>query len=86
MWACASQTRNELKKKAKHVVEQIFKLGELTVLQRTEAALWLVATHPTRVIDGTGNRYIPNFVFGGLELHFGKQGLDRQVCTSIMLA
>lgn len=46
VWMCLSQTRNELKRRAKQVIEQAFDLGGLTVAQRTEAALWLVETHP----------------------------------------
>ena len=62
------------------MVEQVFKLGSLSVAQRTEAALWLVETHATRVVDGTGTRNIPNFVFGGVDLQFDrKKSLDRQV-------
>ncbi|KAH9911978.1 uncharacterized protein B0H18DRAFT_1127804 [Fomitopsis serialis] len=42
-----SVTRNELKRKAKQVIEQTFKLGSLTVPQRTEVVVWLLETHPT---------------------------------------
>ncbi|KAH9913044.1 uncharacterized protein B0H18DRAFT_1126621 [Fomitopsis serialis] len=79
VWTCASQMRNELKKKAKQVVEQVFKFGGLSVAQRTEAAFWLLETHPTVVSDGTKKRGIPNFVFGGIEIHFDrKKKLDRE--------
>ncbi|EPS99189.1 hypothetical protein FOMPIDRAFT_1050927 [Fomitopsis schrenkii] len=45
VWSILSQTTNELKKKAKQVVEQAFKLGSLSVPQHMEAAIWLVKTH-----------------------------------------
>ena len=62
------------------MVEQAFKLGGLTMVQRTQAASWLVEAHPMKVMDGTGTRNVPNFVFGGVELHFdSKKELDRKV-------
>ncbi|KAH9911259.1 uncharacterized protein B0H18DRAFT_1128971 [Fomitopsis serialis] len=83
VWTCASQTRNELKRKAKQVIEQTFKLGGLSVAQRTEVVVWLLETHPTVVNDVTGTRNgtrnIANFVFGGVEYHFDrKKNLDRE--------
>ncbi|KAH9910915.1 uncharacterized protein B0H18DRAFT_962690 [Fomitopsis serialis] len=75
-----SVTRNELKRKAKQVIEQTFKLGSLTVPQRTEVVVWLLETHPTEVNDGSGTRNIANFVFGGVEFHFDrKKKLDREL-------
>lgn len=82
IWSCSSQTRNELKRKAKQVVEQVFKLGALTVAQRNEVAAWLVEMRPTHAFDGERMRKskIPNFVFGGVEFHFDAQKkLDHQV-------
>ncbi|KAH9917984.1 uncharacterized protein B0H18DRAFT_1123262 [Fomitopsis serialis] len=55
VWTCASQTRNELKRKAKQVIEQTFKLGGLSVAQRTEVVVWLLETHPTS-ITSTGRK------------------------------
>ncbi|KAH9910261.1 uncharacterized protein B0H18DRAFT_1130471 [Fomitopsis serialis] len=79
VWTCSSQTRNELKKKAKQVVEQVFKLNGLSVAQRTEIAGWLLETHSTTVTDGSRKRNIANFVFGGIEFHFDrKKKLDRE--------
>ena len=62
------------------MVEQSFKLGSLSVPQRTEAAIWLVKTHTMPVVDGTQTRNIPNFVYGGIVLRFDdKNQLDHQV-------
>lgn len=80
VWSCASQTRNELKRKAKQVVEKFYGDGGLSFTQRSSIALWLLDTHPTEVTDGTGMRNIQNFIFGGLELVFDKEkNLDPKV-------
>ncbi|EPS93347.1 hypothetical protein FOMPIDRAFT_1056052 [Fomitopsis schrenkii] len=82
VWSISSQTRNELKKKAKQVVEQAFKLRSLSVLQHTEAAIWLVKTHTMPVVDGTQTWNIPNFVYGRIVLCFDdKNWLDHQRTT-----
>ncbi|KAH9923571.1 uncharacterized protein B0H18DRAFT_1120415 [Fomitopsis serialis] len=79
VWTCASQTRNEIKKKAKQVVEQVFKLGSLSVAQRREVAVWLLETHPSAVNDDNKARSIPNFVFGGVDIQFDRdKNLDRK--------
>ncbi|KAH9913170.1 uncharacterized protein B0H18DRAFT_1126528 [Fomitopsis serialis] len=64
VWTCSSQTRNELKRKAK----------------QDRGRRWLLETHPTEVNDGSGTRNIANFVFGGVEFHFDrKKKLDREL-------
>lgn len=75
MWACSSQTRNELKKKAKQVVEKLYDQGGLSIGQRSAIAVWLLETHATIVGDGEGQGTcnVPNFIFGGIELAFDKQ-------------
>ncbi|KAH9914861.1 uncharacterized protein B0H18DRAFT_959597 [Fomitopsis serialis] len=70
VWACASQFFNELKKKAKAVVETLYGLHGLSAEQRSRAAAWLLKAHPTQVNDGTGSRNIPNFVFSDINIVF----------------
>ncbi|KAH9911636.1 Sec63 Brl domain-containing protein [Fomitopsis serialis] len=62
--------RNELKKKAKAVVETVYGLHGLSAEQRSRAAAWLLMAHPTQVNDGTGSRNIPNFVFSDINIVF----------------
>ncbi|KAH9916069.1 uncharacterized protein B0H18DRAFT_1124470 [Fomitopsis serialis] len=84
VWASASQFRNELKKKAKVVVDQMYGLQGLSPEQRSSVAAWLLRTHSTDVLDG-GSRNIPNFVFSDINLVFdgGKHGkkLDLKATT-----
>ncbi|KAH9914147.1 uncharacterized protein B0H18DRAFT_141827 [Fomitopsis serialis] len=70
VWACASQLRNELRKKAESVIEPLYGLRGLSAEQRSSAAAWLLKAHPTQVNDGTGSRNIPNFVFSDISLVF----------------
>lgn len=79
VWTCASQTRNELKKKAKQVVEAVFQLGVMNVAQRNEAAKWLLESHPAQATGGMRN--VPNFIFGGIKLRFdSNKVVDPKVC------
>ncbi|KAI0725077.1 hypothetical protein C8Q72DRAFT_934623 [Fomitopsis betulina] len=79
VWSCASQTQNELKKKARVVVEKLYDSGGMSFSQCCSLALWLLETHQTEVTDGTGMRNIPNFIFGGIELVYKKdKSLDTK--------
>ncbi|KAI0734089.1 hypothetical protein C8Q72DRAFT_927770 [Fomitopsis betulina] len=78
VWSCASQTQNELKKKARVVVEKLYDSGGMSFSQCCSLALWLLETHETEVTDGTGMCNIPNFIFGGIELVYKK---DKSLYT-----
>lgn len=86
MWSSSSQTRNELKRKAKLVVEKLYLQGGQSIGQRAAIAVWLLETHPTSISDGEGPEKIcnvPNFIFGGLQLAFDKMNnVDAKVCLS----
>ncbi|EPS96713.1 hypothetical protein FOMPIDRAFT_94186 [Fomitopsis schrenkii] len=81
VWTCASQTRNELKKKAKQVVEAVFQLGVMNVAQRNEAAKWLLESHPAQATGGMRN--VPNFIFGGIKLWFNSNKVMDPKLTKI---
>lgn len=85
MWSASSQTRNELKKKAKQVVEKLYDQGGLSIGQRSAIAIWLLETHATSISDGdervTCN--VPNFIFGGIQLAFDRNNnLEPKVSRS----
>ncbi|KAH9927709.1 uncharacterized protein B0H18DRAFT_1118235, partial [Fomitopsis serialis] len=78
VWAVAAQLRNEVKKKAKTVVEHAYGLNMHPKQRRVSLATWLLKTHPMRV-NGVKHD-IPNFVFGDMELAWNKDGLDTKKC------
>jgi len=84
IWASASQFRNELKKKAKAIIDQMYGMQGLSPEQRSCVAAWLLRTHSTDVLDGS-SRNIPNFVFSDINIVFdgGKGGkrLDLKATT-----
>lgn len=66
-------------------MEHAFGLVGLSVVQRSNVAMWLLEGHPTEVNDGSGTQQIMNFVFGGLELVYdGNRNLDKEESTQSM--
>ncbi|KAH9910245.1 uncharacterized protein B0H18DRAFT_1130475 [Fomitopsis serialis] len=81
VWASASQFRNELKRKAKVAVDQMYGLQGLSAEQRSAVAAWLLRTHATDVVEG-GSRHIPNFVFSDIDIVFDqRKRLDLKATT-----
>lgn len=87
VWAVAAQLRNDVKKKAKMVVEHAYGMDTLSKQCRVALATWLLKTHPMRV-NGVKHD-IPNFVFGDMELSWNRDGLDTKVsltfCVHILI-
>ncbi|KAH9935434.1 uncharacterized protein B0H18DRAFT_950986 [Fomitopsis serialis] len=78
VWAVAAQLHNEVKKKAKTVVEHAYGLNIHSKQWCVALATWLLKTHPMRV-NGVKHD-IPNFVFGDMELLWNKDRLDTKKC------
>ncbi|KAH9911751.1 uncharacterized protein B0H18DRAFT_961811 [Fomitopsis serialis] len=55
VWTAASQMRNEVKKKAKNIIEHAYDMSRLTTQQRTSLAQWLLKTHGVK-IKSVGDR------------------------------
>lgn len=70
--------RNEVKKKAKVVVEHAYGLTEKSTTQRASAAQWLLKTHHVKVKGG--QREIPNFVFPDINITWRNDKIDLKVC------
>ncbi|KAH9910257.1 uncharacterized protein B0H18DRAFT_1130467 [Fomitopsis serialis] len=66
VWTIASQLRNEVKRKAKVIVEHAYGLNVVQGHKRTQLANWLLTTHVMKVRGG--KRSIPNFVFGEMQV------------------
>ncbi|KAH9912549.1 uncharacterized protein B0H18DRAFT_960975, partial [Fomitopsis serialis] len=66
IWTIASQLRNEVKRKAKVIVEHAYRLNVVQGHKRTQLATWLLTTHAMKVRGG--KRGIPNFVFGDIQV------------------
>ena len=65
-------------------MEKLYDSGGMLFSLRCSLALWLLKTRETEVMDSTGMRNIPNFIFGGIELVYKKdKSLDTKVCASM---
>ncbi|KAH9912273.1 uncharacterized protein B0H18DRAFT_961224 [Fomitopsis serialis] len=62
VWTGASQLRNEVKKKAKIVVDSAYSLGSLSTQHRVAAATFLLKSNTQ------GKFSMPNFIFGEIDI------------------
>ncbi|KAH9838763.1 uncharacterized protein C8Q71DRAFT_856687 [Rhodofomes roseus] len=77
VWGTASQLRNEVKRKAKVIVDHAYGLNVVQTNKRTQLALWLLTTHAMKVKGGKCG--IPNFVFGDMQVVWDEKGsIDKE--------
>lgn len=76
LWTAAPQLRNQVKKDAKIVVEDVYALKNLPAVQRVSAAHFLLK------YNQQGAHGIPNFVFGDIQLRWMGDDVDTKVSTS----
>ncbi|KAH9924486.1 uncharacterized protein B0H18DRAFT_955404 [Fomitopsis serialis] len=67
VWQGASQMRNDLKKKAKQVVDEAYGLAGLKAKRKQALAVWLCTSRRQALKDG-GSVNVPNFIFPVVEL------------------
>ncbi|EPS92949.1 hypothetical protein FOMPIDRAFT_1056414 [Fomitopsis schrenkii] len=75
LWTAAPQLRNQVKKDAKIVIEDVYVLKNLPAVQRVSAAHFLLK------YNQQGAHGIPNFVFGDIQLRWMGDDVDTKVST-----
>lgn len=84
VWTAALQLRNEIKKRAKMIIEHTYGLSNLNPKQRISLAQWLLQTCPIEETKGGGGRYklsIPYFVFDNPQITWNKETNEVQVSS-----
>ena len=76
--------RNELKKRAKEVIEEDYSLKALKGGRKAALARWLVTTHKQEIKRSRGPTIIvkvPNFIFDNIKIEWvpGKDVIDNKV-------
>ena len=69
--------RNEVKRKAKVVIDSAYGLAAMTGPRKVSAAQWLVKTHPLKTKSGV--RQVPNFLFGEISFVWRKDKINTKV-------
>ncbi|EPS92875.1 hypothetical protein FOMPIDRAFT_1056478 [Fomitopsis schrenkii] len=84
VWTAASQMRNDLKKRAKQVIEEAYDMSTLQPKRKEALAAWLTRSYK-QPLRGSALVSVPYFIFGDIKIAWNGEGrkaaLDEKGCS-----